>query len=102
MKEQKKTSEYRPHFRKEGVKLGGGQLHSYLLKEMGVNIRSSPRSVLQAGPGEHSTGSQNSLPTQTAQTTCDLRALLLPQALSVKWGADPLLEQVLRIAGRVS
>lgn len=35
----------------------------------------------------------------SAQTTCDLGALLLPQAPSVKWGADPLLEQVLRIAG---
>lgn len=48
------------------MKLGGGQLHNRLLKEMGVNIRSNPRSVLQAGPGEHWTGrSQNSLPTQT-------------------------------------
>ena len=66
MKDQKKTSECHPHFRKEGVKLGGGQLHNCLLKEMGVNIRSNPRSVLQAGPGEHWTGrSQNSLPTQT-------------------------------------
>ena len=65
MKEQKKTSECHSHFRKEGVKLGGGQLHNCLLKEMGVNIRSNPRSVLRAGPEEHWTGSQNSMPTQT-------------------------------------